>query len=308
MRFLLAIIISTLTAAPAPAAALDAAALGALRAAAYGLRPAARDIPAPSAPAYVPAARPDIASASSRFLGLPYVLGALGEGAAGEFDRDPLISFTGLDCTTFVEQSMAFAAGGEDGAMDALRRIRYAGGVMSYEARNHFTETDWLPNNIAAGFLRDITAEVAGAAARSEGKVISKRNWYRARTEADLRGFDWESPAARADRLERLRALGDNIDDQMVYLDYAPLADLPRLLARIPSGTVASVVRADRPDKPTLVTHQLLILDGPDGKIIRHAAQGKRVMDVDAAEYIRGLAGQAWPVLGLNLSALNSLR
>ncbi|MHB0995845.1 MAG: N-acetylmuramoyl-L-alanine amidase-like domain-containing protein [Elusimicrobiales bacterium] len=302
MKFLLAIIISTLTAAPA--AASGAAALGALRAA-YGARPVAGDIPAPSAPAYAPV-RPGLAAASSRFLGLPYVLGALGEGENGEFDRDPLISYTGLDCTTFVEQSMAFAIGGEAGAMDALRRIRYAGGVVAYGARNHFTETDWLPNNIAAGFLRDITAEVAGAGVKSEGKVISKRNWYRARTEADLRGFDWESPAARAARLARLRALGDNMDDQMVYMDYAPLADLPRLLARIPSGTVASVVRADRPDKPTLVTHQLLILDGPRGKIIRHAAQGKQVMDVDAADYIRGLAGAAWPVLGFNLAAVNA--
>lgn len=304
MKFLLAIIISTLTAAPA--AAYEAAALGALRAAAYGARPAAGDIPAPTAPAYVSSPRLGLAAASERFLGLPYVLGALGEGEGGEFDRDPMVSYHGLDCTTFVEQSMAFALGrSEAEALDLLRRIRYANGEIAYGARNHFTETDWLPNNIAAGFLRDITAEVAGARVRSEGKVISKRNWYRARTEADLRGFDWESPAARAARLARLRALGDNLDDQMVYLDYAPLADLPGLLARIPSGTVASVVRADRPDKPTLVTHQLLILDGPAGKILRHAAQGKKVMDVDAAEYIRGLAGSAWPVLGFNLAAVN---
>lgn len=300
MKLLLAIIISTLTAAPAAAA--GASALGALRAS-YGSRPMAGDIPLPPAPAYAPAPRPDLAAASARFLGLPYVLGALGEGEAGEFDRDPLISFSGLDCTTFVEQSLAFAIGGEAGALDALRRIRYANGVVAYEARNHFTETDWLPNNIAAGLLRDITAEIAGARVKSEGKVISKRAWYRARTLDDIRGFDWESPAARAARLARLRALGDSMDDQMVYMDYVPLADLPRLLARIPSGTVASVVRADRPDKPTLVTHQLLILDGPDGKIFRHAAQGKRVLDVDAAEYLRGLAGQAWPVLGLNLAA-----
>lgn len=305
MKFLLAIIFSTLIAVPA--AAFDAAALGALRAAAYGsARPAVSAIPAPSAPAYVTSPRPDVAAASARFLGLPYVLGALGEGTGGEFDRDPLISFTGLDCTTFVEQSLAFAIGGEAGAMDALRRIRYAGGVVAYEARNHFTETDWLPNNIAAGLLRDITAEVAGAGVKSEGKVISKRAWYRARTMADIRGFDWENQAARTERLARLRALGESMDDQMVYMDYAPLADLPRLLARIPSGTVASVVRADRPDKPTLVTHQLLILDGPRGKIIRHAAQGKKVMDADAEEYVRGLAGQAWPVLGFNLAALNS--
>ena len=83
-----------------------------------------------------------------------------------------------------------------------------------------------------------------------------------------------------------------------------PLADLPRLLARIPDGTVVSVVREDRADKPTLVTHQLLILDGPRGKLIRHAAQGRQVMDVDALDYVKGLEGAAWPVLGFNLAAV----
>ena len=304
MKSILAIIIALHIAAPA--AAYEAA-LGALRANAVygGLRFDAPSVPLPGAPAR--AAGSGLAEASSQFLGLPYVLGALGEGADGEFDRDPLVSYTGLDCTTFVEQALAFALGGsEPRALDLLRQLRYQNGLVSYETRNHFTELDWLPNNIAAGLLRDITAEVAGSRVRSEGKVISKRNWYRARTLADLRGFDWESPAARADRLERLRALGDKIDDQMVYLDYVPLADLPRLLARIPDGTVVSVVREDRADKPTLVTHQLLILDGPRGKIIRHAAQGKQVMDVDAAQYIAGLNGAPWPVLGFNLASVSA--
>lgn len=271
-----------------------------------GARVQVYDIPVPAAPARVetPAALgQQLYAASQRFLGLPYVLGPLGEGENGEFDRGPLVSYTGLDCTTFVEETMAFALGRDNAdALDLLRYIRYRKGVIAYEARNHFTEADWLPNNIAFGFLRDITAEVAGAAARSASKTISKRAWYAAKTEADLAGFDSESPEARAERAARLRALGANLPDQRAVIDYVPLEDLPRLLNSIPHGTVVSLVREDRADKPTLVSHQFFIFDGPRGKLIRHAAQGKQVMDVDAAQYIAGLAGAKWRVLGFNLA------
>ncbi len=300
-----------LAVAPAANAASGAPAFEALKmtAAASGYRAAA--IPMPAAPFFkaelsVPVnmgAR--LLAASAKFLGVPYVLGPLGEGADGEFDRGPLVSFTGLDCTTFVEETMAFALGGTDAqALDILRRIRYRDGGISYQSRNHFTELDWLPDNIAAGFLKDITAEVAGDRARAARKTISKREWYAKKTEADLEGFDWESPAQRQARAARLRALGAAMPDQEAALAYVPLEALAELLPRIPSGTVVSLVREDLPDKPTLVTHQFFIFDGPGGKTIRHAAQGKQVMDVPAAQYIAGLAASSWRVLGFNLAAV----
>jgi len=249
-------------------------------------------------------------SASGRFLGLPYVLGPLGEGETGEFDRSPLVSFSGLDCTTFVEETIAFTLGaGQADAMDVLRRIRYLNGEISYAARNHFPETDWLPNNIAAGFIKDITVQVAGPSARSVSKVISKRAWYAAKTAADLKGFDSDSQAQQQARLARLRAIGAGLPDQEVSINYVPLAALPALLADIPSGTVVSLVREARADKPTLITHQFFIFDGPAGKIIRHAALGKQVMDVPAAEYIANLSTYtSWKVLGFNLSAVTGAR
>jgi len=304
---LLAAIFLTLACA-APAAAAGPSALGALNSSALipGLRLRAADIPMPAAPARVDndaSVGGQLFAASSRFLGLPYVLGPLGEGAEGEFDRDPLVSYNGLDCTTFVEQTMAFALGrNTDDALNILRHIRYRSGRVAYEERNHFTEADWLPRNISDGFLRDITAEVAGPAARSVSKMISKRAWYAKKTEADLAGFDWETAAGRAARAARLRALGANIPDQRAALNYVPLEDLPRLLNAIPHGTVVSLVREDRADKPTLVSHQFFIFDGPRGKMIRHAAQGKQVLDVDAAQYIAGLSGSPWRVLGFNLA------
>lgn len=298
---------------PAAPAFCAPAAFAALRLAAPGAAYFAPAVPAPSRAAVpyesAPAATgARLFAASGRFLGVPYVLGPMGEGPQGEFDRSPLASYSALDCTTFVEETIAFALGGDEASsLDLLRRIRYRGGLIGYETRNHFTEADWLPNNIAAGFLRDITGEVAGAGARSVSKVISKRAWYQAKTEADLKGFDYETPAQRAERLARFRALGAELPDQEVSLAYVPLEDLAALLPLIPSGTVVSLVREARDDKPTVVTHQFFVFDGPGGKIIRHAALGKAVLDVPAADYIAKLAGSSWRVLGFNLAAVNGL-
>ncbi|OGR66867.1 MAG: hypothetical protein A2081_03075 [Elusimicrobia bacterium GWC2_61_19] len=257
---------------------------------------------AASGPGYTRAA--GLLAASEKFLGVKYVLGPLGEGPDAEFDRGPLMSYTGLDCTTFVEETMAFALGGEAGAPDLLRRIRYQDGLISYRTRNHFTELDWLPNNIAAGFLEDITAGVAGANTRTVRKIISKRAWYAAKTAAELHGFETEPPAQHAARLNRLRALGAAMPDQAAAINYVPLEAVFALLDRIPSGTVVALVREDRPDEPSLVSHQFFIFDGPSGKIIRHAAFGKMVLDVPAADYLAGLANAGWRVLGLNLSSV----
>jgi hypothetical protein len=303
------ILTALLTLAAAPAFCAPAA-LEALR---LAVPEAANFIPAVTAPAPAAGSAAALAgaslfAASSRFLGVPYVLGPLGEGPQGEFDRGPLVSYTGLDCTTFVEETMAFALGGDEASsLEILRRIRYRGGIISYQTRNHFTEADWLPNNIAAGFLRDITGEVAGAGVRAVRKVISKRAWYQAKTEADLKGFDGETPAQRAERLARFRALGAAMPDQDVTLSYVPLEDLAALLPRIPSGTVVSLVREARDDKPTVISHQFFIFDGPGGKIIRHASLGKMVLDVPAADYISKLAGSSWRVLGFNLAAVKGL-
>ncbi|MFA6029336.1 MAG: N-acetylmuramoyl-L-alanine amidase-like domain-containing protein [Elusimicrobiota bacterium] len=248
-----------------------------------------------------------LALVSRRFLGTPYVLGPLGEGPQGEFDRGPLVSFSALDCTTFVEETMAFAlAGSYAEGLDLLRRIRYRDGIVSYETRNHFPETDWLPNLRAAGFLADVTGAVAGERVRVATKVLSKRAWYRGKTEKDLKGFDAEPPAAHRARLSRLRARGEEMPDEKTALPYLPVEVLEELLPAIPSGTVASLVREGRPDKPTLVTHQFFIMDGPQGKVVRHAAFGKAVEDVPAPEYFARLKGSSWRVLGINLAEVRA--
>lgn len=242
---------------------------------------------------------------SERFLGTPYRLGPLGEGPEGEFDRDPLVNFTEADCTTFVETVMALAIAGElPRGLDALRHIRYKDGVVRYELRNHFLETDWIANNAAAGFVRDITREVAGEGARTVHKRIKKSEWYAVKAAADLAGFDAAPEAKREELVLRWRELGKALPDQEVELPYLPIENLPELLPKIPSGTIANLIRDAKDDVPIVVSHQIFIFDTPKGKTVRHAAYGKFVEDVPALEYFYRYYGSKWRLLGLNLNAV----
>ena len=150
---------------------------------------------------------------SALFLGVPYKLGPLGEGPDGEFDRDPLIRFDAFDCTTFVETVMALALDSDlDFAARTLQKIRYKDGQIGYATRNHFIELDWVPNNVRAGYLHDITSDVAGRNAVKVHKTISKRRWYRRKSLASLEGAFTKYEKQRL--LFKLRHLGSRLPDE----------------------------------------------------------------------------------------------
>lgn len=239
---------------------------------------------------------------SALFVGAPYQLGPLGEGEQGEFDRDPLWRLDRFDCTTLVETVLALAADPDPKrALDTtLQRIRYKEGVIGYKTRNHFPETDWIPQNAWAGFLKDVTAETAPDMVRQATKLIAKKAWYEAKTADDVQGF--AEAGEREKRLRRLKKLGDDILDQNASVPYLPMDALPQLLGRIPSGTIANLVREDQSDKPLLISHQVLIVEKNGEKFVRHAAFGKTVEDVPALEYFYRYYNSKWRLLGLNLN------
>ena len=253
-----------------------------------------------------PALRDRVEAVSEAFLGIPYKLGPLGEGGGSGFDGDPLYSFRQLDCTTSVEEIMALTL---EPALDkalheTLQAIRYKGGQVDYFSRNHFTEADWVPNNVAAGFLKDITRQVGGGLAREQTKLVSKRDWYAHKTIDAIKGFPGASKAERAKRLRDLQARASQFQDAVATITYIPIDSLPQLIAAIPSGTIANLIRANQPGKPTIVSHQLFIIDKNGSKYVREAASGKEFLDAPALDYFKKYAGSSWPLLGLNLNEL----
>lgn len=98
------------------------------------------------------------------FLGTPYVEKTLEIG-----DTETLVvNFGGLDCTTFIENVLAFGAMLKEnkhsfGAfVENLETIRYKNGNLNgYSSRLHYF-TEWVRNNQKKGLVEDITSELGG--------------------------------------------------------------------------------------------------------------------------------------------------
>ncbi len=133
-------------------------------------------------------------------------------------------------------------------------------------------------------------------------KTVSKREWYLRKSAVSFEGPFSEEEKQRL--LPKLRALGDRFRDERATLTVLPTQVLPWTLARIPSGTIANVVRADQPGKETIVSHQVFLIQKSDGWYLRHAAAGKAVEDDPIFDYFARYEGSSWPLIGLNVNVL----
>lgn len=88
---------------------------------------------------------------SRTFLGRPYTINPL----IGSAEKPEVFttSINGFDCVTFVETVLALARASTAGEFtEWLRKIRYEGGRVQWERRNHYM-TGWIRSNRKAGLL-----------------------------------------------------------------------------------------------------------------------------------------------------------
>ena len=98
------------------------------------------------------------------FLDTPYVPGTLEVGSPERL----VVNFRGMDCTTFVENVLAFSRMVQVGRKDwdaylaELEQLRYRDGdLRGYASRLHYF-TDWIQNNAQKGLLEDVTTRIGG--------------------------------------------------------------------------------------------------------------------------------------------------
>ncbi|MDX2282802.1 MAG: DUF1460 domain-containing protein [Bacteroidia bacterium] len=98
------------------------------------------------------------------FLGTPYIAHTLE--LPGE--EQLVVRLDGLDCTTFLENVVAFVRCGQrrqwtyEAYLAALAEVRYRGGRPGpYPSRLHYF-SDWIADNQAKGLLRDMTQALGG--------------------------------------------------------------------------------------------------------------------------------------------------
>jgi len=105
-----------------------------------------------------------VVAIGSSFLGTPYAAHTLELPGPEAL----VVNLRGLDCVTFVENSLALARCVKLRQHDfqeytkQLQLIRYRGGTIDgYPSRLHYF-SDWIYDNVIKGIVRDITKEIGG--------------------------------------------------------------------------------------------------------------------------------------------------
>lgn len=163
------------------------------------------------------------------FLGTPYVAKTL-EQEGGE---SIVLNLRGLDCTTYVENVLAFnqlSFKPEKSLEDfgkQIERIRYRDGQLrGYSSRLHYF-SDWISNNEKKGLVKDLTPSLGG--------VKEVRN-------IDFMGKhpQFYPQLSEEDEVQKITKIEERLSNRpFVYL---PLAEIPAIEHKIESGDILALV------------------------------------------------------------------
>jgi hypothetical protein len=259
---------------------------------------------------------------SESFLGQPYLLGALGEGPNGKYDRGPLYRTDSFDCVTYVSTVLALAESHSLAQFKHnIRLINYQDGKVSHITRNHFTSTDFNFYNTYNGFLRDITYKLINPqgkpAAEIADTIINKPAWFRSFKANHLRLFENSSKTATEQLLNDLHEEANKVHNEKSVMLYIPLNELfdgggrpiMQLFDQIPNGSVIEIVRPNW-DLVTLigtrlnVSHLGFAIRTKKGLVYREAStEIKQVVDVPLTDYLKNYL-RSTTVKGINVQVV----
>jgi Protein of unknown function (DUF1460) len=134
--------------------------------------------------AYLQIAEPNlrarIAHLGRKNIGQPYDIYLLGEFPYETIDDQPLFNLEKSDCVVFAEHTYAMALSQSwQEFFWMLQRIRYRDGVIGVTSRNHYTETDWNPQN--QWLVSDITVALAGERTQRYPLTVDRTKFFKNR-------------------------------------------------------------------------------------------------------------------------------
>lgn len=216
-------------------------------------------------------------SVGKTFMKTPYVAKTLEIG-----DTETLVvNLQGLDCTTFVENVLAFSLllrqqeMSFDSYLENLEIIRYKDGALDgYASRLHYF-SEWIANNAEKGLLKDITGEIGGAEITKDIDFMS--------THRDLYPF-----LADDTNYSKIKASENYLNNQAIcVLAQDNIAENEHL---IKSGDIIALATSiDGLD----VTHTGIATREKDGRIhLLHASTGSMEVEVSKkplADYLKNI-------------------
>ncbi len=215
-----------------------------------------------------------IVSVGKTFLGTPYVAKTLEVGA----EETLVINLHGLDCTTFVENVLAFSlmlknekTEFED-FIETLENIRYKDGVLDgYASRLHYF-SEWIRNNETKGLLKDITAEIGGKEIKKDIDFMSAHR--------ELYPFLRDQ-----DNFQKIKASEDYLNNELICV--LAQEDIAANEHLIHSGDIIALTTSI---KGLDVTHTGIATREKDGRIhLLHASTVGEVVisDVPLTDYLK---------------------
>ena len=211
------------------------------------------------------------------FLGTPYVAKTLEIGETESL----VVNLHGLDCTTFVENVLAFTLLKQSDSTSfhqftkTLETIRYKNGVINgYPSRLHYF-TEWISNNQFKGIITDITAAIGG-------KVISKEINFMS-THRDLYPFLKDNDA----NLEKIKESENYLNSQEFCI--LPQSAIEANEHLIKSGDIIALTTSI---KGLDITHTGIAIQEKDGRIhLLHASTSGevKVSEEPLVDYLKGI-------------------
>ncbi|KSA12668.1 N-acetylmuramoyl-L-alanine amidase-like domain-containing protein [Maribacter dokdonensis] len=216
-------------------------------------------------------------SVGKTFLKTPYVAKTLEIG-----DTETLVvNLQGLDCTTFVENVLAFTLllrqheKSFDAYLKNLEIIRYKDGSLNgYASRLHYF-SEWIANNAEKGLLKDITGEIGGAAITKDINFMS--------THRDLYPF-----LADDSNFSKIKASENYLNNQAICV--LAQDDIAANEHLIQTGDIIALATSIN---GLDVTHTGIATREKDGRIhLLHASTGSMEVEVSKkplADYLKGI-------------------
>ncbi|MCM4150112.1 DUF1460 domain-containing protein [Arenibacter sp. N53] len=211
------------------------------------------------------------------FIGIPYVAKTLEIGETESL----VINLQGLDCTTFVENVLAFSLMLKynekdfDSFIEHLETIRYKDGNLNgYASRLHYF-SEWIANNEHKGLLKDMTSQLGGV---ESSKAINFMSTHR-----ELYPF-----LKDAENYEKIQASEEFLKSQSICI--LPQDQIKANEHLIQSGDIIALTTSI---KGLDITHTGIASREATGRIhLLHASTGSMEVEVSKiplADYVKGI-------------------
>jgi hypothetical protein len=229
-----------------------------------------------------PVAFSAIDALSRRYLDVPFVDNATGDGPGSGVDERSMLRRDAFDCITYVEtvlaEHLALVLGNP--LENVLRALRYGNAPPSFARRHHFARHDWVPNAMSFGFIHDVTdSTLASIPLRRREWSYEPEGWLNRTARSRFQSAD-------ATALKRVAEEAKGLPTRRVSFRVAPLSQFRPAPRGEPEPQATKALEAIEDEHLVLFVgsrgeHLGWLIPRRTGAVLRHASRERRVVRED---------------------------